>query len=86
MKPASSDRAIGRNPPWQKHITAEPAVPQLIVTSEFAAPRDLLFRAYTDPELLVQWLGPRGLALTVDHVDTRHGGTWRIGTSLIYWS
>lgn len=58
-------------------ITAEPAVPQLIVTSEFAAPRDLLFRAYTDPELLVQWLGPRGLALTVDHVDTRHGGTWR---------
>lgn len=58
-------------------ITAEPAVPQLVVTSEFAAPRDLLFRAYTDPELLVRWLGPRGLTLTADHVDPRHGGTWR---------
>lgn len=34
-------------------IIAEPAVPQLVVTSEFAAPRGLLFRAYTDPELLV---------------------------------
>ena len=58
-------------------ITAEPAVPQLVVTSEFAAPRDLLFRAYTDPELLVQWLEPHGLALTIDHLDLRHGGTWR---------
>jgi uncharacterized protein YndB with AHSA1/START domain len=57
-------------------ITAEPAVPQLVVTSEFAAPRDLLFRAYTDPELLVRWLGPRGLTLTIDHLDSRHGGTW----------
>jgi uncharacterized protein YndB with AHSA1/START domain len=57
-------------------ITAEPAVPQLVVTSEFAAPRDLLFRAYTDPELLAQWLGPRGLTVTIDHLDPRHGGTW----------
>ena len=58
-------------------ITAEPAVPQLVVTSEFAAPRDLLFRAYTDPELLVQWLEPRGLTLIVDYLDPRHGGPWR---------
>ena len=58
-------------------ITAEPAVPQLVVTTEFAAPRDLLFRAYTDPELLVQWLEPHGLILTIDHIDPRHGGTWR---------
>jgi uncharacterized protein YndB with AHSA1/START domain len=58
-------------------ITAEPAVPQLVVTSEFAAPRDLLFRVYTDPELLAQWLGPRGLTVTIDHLDPRHGGTWR---------
>jgi uncharacterized protein YndB with AHSA1/START domain len=58
-------------------ITAEPAVPQLVVTSEFAAPRDLLFRAYTDPELLVQWLEPRGLTLIVDYLAPRHGGPWR---------
>lgn len=50
-------------------ITAKSAVPQLVVTSEFAAPRELLFRTYTDPDLLAQWLGPRGLTVTVDHLD-----------------
>src|SRR5205807_1268215 len=61
----------------QTLITAEPGVPQIVITREFAAPRELLFRAYTDPELLVQWLGPRALTMTVDHFDARHGGTWR---------
>ena len=58
-------------------ITAEPGVQQIVITREFAAPRDLLFRAYTEPELLVQWLGPRRLTMTVDHFDVRDGGTWR---------
>jgi uncharacterized protein YndB with AHSA1/START domain len=38
-------------------ITAEPGIPQVIITREFDAPRGLVFRAHTDPELLVQWLG-----------------------------
>jgi uncharacterized protein YndB with AHSA1/START domain len=42
-------------------IIAEPAVPQITVTREFAAPKELLFRADTDPDLLVQPLGPRDL-------------------------
>jgi uncharacterized protein YndB with AHSA1/START domain len=58
-------------------ITAEPGIPQIIITREFDAPRGLVFRAYTDPELLVQWLGPRDLALTVERYDTRDGGKWR---------
>jgi uncharacterized protein YndB with AHSA1/START domain len=58
-------------------VIAEPAVPQVIVTREFAAPRELLFRAYVDPDLLVQWAGPLGLTMTIDHIDLRHGGTWR---------
>jgi len=33
--------------------------------------------AYTDPGLLEQWLAPRGLTITIDHVDPRYGGTWR---------
>jgi uncharacterized protein YndB with AHSA1/START domain len=39
-------------------ITADPGVPQIVITREFTAPRDLVFRAHVDPELLVQWLGP----------------------------
>jgi hypothetical protein len=58
-------------------IIAEPGVPQIVITREFAAPRELLFRAHTDPELLVQWLGPRRLTMTIDRLDARHGGTWR---------
>jgi uncharacterized protein YndB with AHSA1/START domain len=58
-------------------ITAEAGIPQIIVTRAFDAPRDLVFRAYTDPELLVQWLGPRDLTLTVECYDARDGGRWR---------
>ena len=48
-----------------------------MITREFDAPRDLVFRAHTDPELLAQWLGPRDLTMTVDHYDVRDGGKWR---------
>lgn len=58
-------------------ITAPPATPQIIITREFNGPSELVFRAYTDPELLVQWLGPRDLTLTVDRYDTVDGGKWR---------
>ena len=58
-------------------IIAEPGVPQLVVSREFLAPRDLLFRAYADPDLLMQWLGPRRLTMTIDRFDPRDGGIWR---------
>jgi uncharacterized protein YndB with AHSA1/START domain len=58
-------------------ITAEPGIPMIIVTREFDAPRDLVFRAHTDPDLLVQWLGPRDLTTTIDRYEARNGGTWR---------
>ena len=58
-------------------IIAEPGVPQLVITREFFAPRDLVFRAYVDPDLLRQWLGPRRMAMTIDRFDPRHGGIWR---------
>lgn len=58
-------------------ITAEPGIPQIITEREFDAPRDLLFRAWTEPELLKQWLGPRNLTMEIDRYDVRDGGTWR---------
>jgi uncharacterized protein YndB with AHSA1/START domain len=58
-------------------ITAEPGMPLITITREFDAPRDLVFRAHIDPELLVQWLGPRDLTTTIDCYDARDGGTWR---------
>ena len=57
-------------------ITAQPGVPQILITREFDAARALLFRAHIDPDLLMQWLGPRWLTTTIDRFDPQHGGIW----------
>jgi uncharacterized protein YndB with AHSA1/START domain len=58
-------------------ITAEPGVPQILTEREFDATRDLLLRAFTEPDLMAQWLGPHGYTMTIDRFDPRDGGTWR---------
>ncbi|SDC28546.1 SRPBCC family protein [Actinokineospora iranica] len=58
-------------------ITAPPGTPFIEVTREFDAPAELLFRAYSEPELLVQWLGPRRLSMKVNQHEFHHGGAWR---------
>jgi uncharacterized protein YndB with AHSA1/START domain len=58
-------------------ITAEPNKQELFIEREFDAPRDLVFKVMTDPELLPQWWGPRGHSTEVDKADVRSGGEWR---------
>lgn len=58
-------------------ITAAPGSPFITMERRFAAPRQLLFRSWTEPELLAQWLGPRRLTMRVDRLDARDGGAWR---------
>ena len=58
-------------------LTAEPGTPLVSFEREVAAPRALVYRAYTEPELLAQWLGPRRLTMRVEEYDVRHGGAWR---------
>lgn len=58
-------------------IIAEPGSQQIAITREFAAPRDLVFRAHVDPELLVKWLGPRRLTMKIERYDVQNGGIWR---------
>lgn len=47
-------------------ITAEPGKQEIIIEREFDAPRDLVFKAFTDPELYVQWISPRGLTMKLE--------------------
>lgn len=61
----------------QTQIVADPKVPAIVITREFAAPPAQVFRAHTDPDLVVQWLGPRGLEMQIDHYDCRTGGSYR---------
>ena len=58
-------------------IESDPKVPLVRITREFDAPREKVFRAHVDPELIVQWLGPRDLVMTVDNFDARTGGSYR---------
>jgi uncharacterized protein YndB with AHSA1/START domain len=58
-------------------ITAEPGKHDILIEREFEAPRELVFRAFTDPKLYVQWLGPRGLEMTLETFEPRSGGSWR---------
>ena len=52
-------------------------LPTITITREFDAPREKVFRAHCDPELVRQWLGPRGLEMEVDRWDCRTGGEYR---------
>jgi uncharacterized protein YndB with AHSA1/START domain len=61
----------------ETRIEADPAVPLIRITREFDAPPAKVFRAHADPDLVVQWLGPRGLQMRVDHYDCRTGGSYR---------
>ena len=55
-----------------------PADDPVILTSRFVqAPPDLVFRAWTEPEHLGNWWGPRRLEMVVCDVDLRVGGSWR---------
>lgn len=49
---------------------------EFILEREFAAPRGLVFQAFSEAEHLKHWWGPRGWTLTVCHVDFRPGGVW----------
>jgi uncharacterized protein YndB with AHSA1/START domain len=49
----------------------------IIGMREFAAPRALVFSAFTDPNHLAQWWGPNGFTTTTVRFDLRPGGVWR---------
>ena len=58
-------------------ITAEPGKQELFITREFDAPRELVFKAHTDPDIYVRWLGPRDLSTTLETFEPVSGGRWR---------
>jgi uncharacterized protein YndB with AHSA1/START domain len=54
-----------------------PSRREIVMTRVFDAPRRLVFDAWTRPELLRRWFGPRGHRLVVCEVDLRVGGSWQ---------
>jgi uncharacterized protein YndB with AHSA1/START domain len=58
-------------------VVTLPSDTQILITREFDAPRHLVYKAYTTPELIKRWwAGDQGEVISVE-VDLRVGGTWR---------
>jgi uncharacterized protein YndB with AHSA1/START domain len=61
----------------QATIEADPTVPVIRITRDFAATPEQLLRAHTDPEIFARWVGPDSVGTRIDHWDARTGGSWR---------
>lgn len=57
-------------------ITAPESIPFIDTEREFDFPVADVFRAHKDPDLVVQWLGPRGMTMQMGHYDFRSGGSY----------
>jgi uncharacterized protein YndB with AHSA1/START domain len=58
-------------------VTAEPEKQEVVITREFDAPRELVFKAHIDPALYVQWLGPHGYEMVLETFEPYSGGQYR---------
>jgi uncharacterized protein YndB with AHSA1/START domain len=58
-------------------IEADPNLPTIRIIRDFDAPPDRVFNAWVDPELIVQWLGPKSSEIRIDKWDARTGGSYR---------
>ncbi len=58
-------------------VSAEPGRQEISITREFDAPRNLVFKAFTDPQLYLQWVGPRRYKMILDKFEPQPGGSWR---------
>jgi len=58
-------------------VATNPSERELVLTRVFEAPRTLVFQAWTDPEHMVQWLGPVGFTSKVLKSELKVGGAYR---------
>ena len=50
---------------------------EIVATRTFDAPRDLVFKMWTDPKHIANWWGPKGFTTTIYEMDVKPGGVWR---------
>jgi uncharacterized protein YndB with AHSA1/START domain len=76
---SGNDRTIQErsSPMADLQVVADPGTQQIVVTRSFAAPRELVFKALTDPDAVRRWWGPRDNDTIVDELEARPGGRWR---------
>lgn len=74
----------------QTTIVAEKGKQEFFITREFDAPREMVFKAFNEPDLLLQWLGPDNMEMVIEKFDNRSGGSYRFihkdcnGSGMVY--
>lgn len=58
-------------------IEADPKLPTVRIVRDFDAPAERVYRAWTDPELVEKWLGPKNTPMRIESWDARTGGSYR---------
>jgi uncharacterized protein YndB with AHSA1/START domain len=58
-------------------VVADPGTHEIQITRSFDAPRELVYRAFTDPDAVRQWWGQGDSETVVDRLEARAGGQWR---------
>jgi uncharacterized protein YndB with AHSA1/START domain len=58
-------------------VVADPGTHDILITRSFDAPRDAVFKAFTDPDAVRQWWGLNSTETIVDQLEARPGGRWR---------
>src|SRR5258708_30077544 len=61
----------------QTQIITEAGKQELFIVREFEAPRHLVFKAFTEREILVKWVGPREMTIRYDYFEPKKGGSYR---------
>jgi uncharacterized protein YndB with AHSA1/START domain len=62
----------------ENSVAAQPEERVLVIERVFDAPPSLVFKAWTEPERMVRWFGPRGFTSTILKADFRPGGAYRV--------
>ena len=60
------------------NIAASTADREIVITRVFDARREMAFEAWTNPKHVAQWWGPNGFTTTIQDMDLRPGGIWRL--------
>jgi uncharacterized protein YndB with AHSA1/START domain len=72
------DQKSGASTMSETEYVIEPGKQEITITRSFDAPRELVFKCFTDPKLFARWFGPREYSNKIDKYDARPGGMWRV--------
>jgi uncharacterized protein YndB with AHSA1/START domain len=73
-----AEKKAGGSTMTKTEYAIDPGKYDIVMARVFDAPRELVFKAYTDPKLFAQWWGPRGYTNRIDKFEARRGGEWRV--------